>query len=103
MGWSDRRGWQDGLQRNLSRQLADLQEEVSSLGRSVARYGGQVQHEAESLGDALWHGGEMVTQQLGREAKRIGRAVRQDPLPAAVAIVALVGVVAALSLAFARK
>lgn len=103
MGWSDRNGWQDSLQRNLSRQLADLQEEVSSLGRSVARYGGQVQHDAGSLGDALWQGGETVTQQLGREARRIGKAVRQDPLPAVVAIVALVGVVAALSLAFGRK
>ncbi len=103
MDWSDKTGWPDRLQRNLSHQLSDLQKEVSSLGKSIARYGGQVQHDADSLGDALWHGGEVVTQQLGREARRIGKAVRQDPLPAVFAVVALVGVVAALSLAFARK
>ena len=38
MDWSDKTGWPDRLQRNLSHPLSDLQKEVSSLGQSIYRY-----------------------------------------------------------------
>lgn len=103
MGRFAGRRWQDEVQDRIVRQLSELQDQVSSLGQSVARRGGDIQDDVSDFGDAIWHGGELAARQIGREASRIGRAVRHDPLPAVVGVVALVGVVAALSIAFGRK
>lgn len=103
MGWLDKRGWQDDAQARLSHQLSELQKETSALARAVARYGDRFGDDAEDFGEAVWHGAEAAAKQFGRELQRVGRAVRKDPLPAVAAVVALVGVVAALSLAFGRR
>lgn len=103
MGWSARRRWQDEVQGRLAHQLSELRRDVASLGKSVAVSGGHLQHDAGDIGEALLHGGEAVARQLGQQARRVGRAIREDPMPAVVGVVAIVGVVAALSLAFGRR
>jgi len=103
MGWLARRRWQEEVQDRLTHQLAGIRRDVASLGRSVAVRGGHLQHDAGDIGEALWHGGEVVARQFGRQATRAGRALKEDPMPAVIGVVAIVGVVAALSLAFGRK
>ncbi len=103
MGWLARKSWQDEVQDRLAHQLSEIRRDVASLGKSVAVRGGHLQHDAGDIGEALWHGGEAVARQLGQQARRTGRALREDPMPAVIGVVAIVGVVAALSLAFGRK
>lgn len=103
MGLMARKTWQDDIQDSLARQLADLQREVSSLGRQVARYGGEAQNEVGDLGEALWHQGELVARQIGREATRLRRTAQEHPVPVVVGVVAIIGVLAALSLAMGRR
>lgn len=100
MGWLASRTWQDEIQERIARQLAELQHEVAALGKSVARTGGHIQEDAGDLSEALWHGGEMAAQQFSKGAVRLGRAARENPVPVVVAVVAAIGVIAALSLAF---
>lgn len=64
---------------DLARQISSLRHEV----RGAGRYGAHAVHD---VGDQLWHGGEIVARQLGRTAKKAGRAVRDDPIPAVVAV-----------------
>ena len=110
MGWLAKRRWQDEVQDRLVHQLAEIRRDVASLGKSVAVRGGHLHHDAGDIGEALWHGGESllhggeaVARQFGRQATRAGRALKEDPMPAVIGVVAIVGVVAALSLAFGRK
>jgi hypothetical protein len=103
MGWSHRRRWQDEVQERVAHQLSAIRHDVAALGKSVAVRGGHLQHDAGDIGEALWHGGEAMARQLGRQATRASRALREDPMPAVIGVVAIVGVVAALGLAFGRK
>lgn len=103
MGWFAKKRWQDEVQDRVAHQLSELRRDVSTLGTSVARYGGHLQDDAGDIGGALWHGGEAVARQLSQQARRAGRAIREDPMPAVIGVVAIVGVVAALSLAFGRR
>lgn len=92
------RHWTDALDiEELSRQLSSLRRDVAGVSRSVGRYGS---HTAHDVGDQLWHQGEVVARQLGRQAKKAGKAVKEDPVPA---IVAIAGFVLFLNLVLGRK
>lgn len=81
---SRKRHWTDAIDIDeLSRQLSSLRQDVAGVSRAVGRYGA---HAAGDIGEQLWHQGEVVAQQLGRQAIKAGKAVRQDPMPAIVAI-----------------
>lgn len=78
------RHWTDVLDlEDIARQLSSLRHDVSGVSRAVGRYGA---HTASDFGDQLWHQGEAVARQLGRQAKKAGRAVKNDPMPAVVAV-----------------
>ena len=92
------RHWTDALDiEDLSRQLSTLRHDVAGVSRAVSRYGS---HTAHDVGDQLWHQGEIVARQLGRQAKKAGKAVKEDPVPA---IVAVAGFALFLNLLLGRK
>lgn len=99
----DQRNW-------VSEARDDIGERVVSLGRNVAamsrdagrngqkmatRYGRQLQRSAGDLADGVMQGGVAVAHEVGRQAQRVGRVVRNDPLPViavAVAVACVAGV-----------
>ena len=90
--------WTDALDvEELSRQLSSLRHDVAGVSRAVGRYGS---HAAHDVGDQLWHQGEVVARKLGRQAKKAGKAVKEDPVPA---IVAVIGFGLFLNLVLGRK
>jgi len=92
------RNWTDALDiEQLSRQLAHLRHDIAGMSRSATRYGS---HTAHDVGDQLWHQGEVVARQLGKQAKKAGKAVKEDPVPA---IVAIAGFALFLNLVLGRK
>lgn len=92
------RHWTDALDlEELSRQLSSLRHDMAGVSRAVSRYGA---HTATDVGDQLWHQGEVVARQLGKQAVKAGRAVKDDPVPA---VVALAGFALFLRLVLGRK
>ena len=92
------RHWSDALDiEELSRQLSSLRHDIAGVSRSVSRYGS---HTAHDVGDQLWHQGEVVARQLGKQARMAGKAVKEDPVPA---IVAVAGFALLLNLVLGRK
>lgn len=92
------RHWSDALDlEELSRQLSSLRRDVAGVSRAVTRYGS---HTAHDVGNQLWHGGELVARQLGRQARKAGKAVKDDPVPA---IVAVAGFALLLNLLLGRR
>ena len=92
------RHWSDALDiEELSRQLSSLRHDIAGVSRSVSRYGS---HTARDVGDQLWHQGEIVARQLGKQARMAGKAVKEDPVPA---IVAVAGFALFLNLVLGRK
>ena len=92
------RHWTDALDlEEITRQLASLRHDVAGVSRAVARYGA---HTANDMGDELWHQGEVIARQLGKQAIKAGRAVKDDPVPA---VVALAGFACFLRLVLGRK
>ena len=78
------RHWTDALDlEDITRQLSHLRHDLSGISRAVSRYGA---HAASDVGDQLWHQGEVVARQLGRQAAKAGKAVKDDPVPAVVAV-----------------
>ena len=78
------RHWTDALDlEDISRQLSHLRHDVAGVSHAVSRYGA---HTASDIGDQLWHQGEVVARQLGRQAVKAGKAVKDDPVPAVVAV-----------------
>ena len=82
---------------DLAHQISSLRREVAGVTRSVGRYG---THTAHDVGDQLWHQGEIAAKLLGRQAKKAGKAVRDDPVPA---VVAVAGFALFLNLVLGRK
>jgi hypothetical protein len=82
---------------DLAHQISSLRHEVAGVSRSVGRYGS---HAAHDVGDQLWHQGEIAAKLLGRQAKKAGKAVREDPVPA---VVAVAGFALFLNLVLGRK
>lgn len=78
---------------DIARQISGLRHEM----RGASRYGA---HAAHDVGDQLWHGGEVMARQLGRTARKAGKAVRDDPVPA---VVAVAGFALFLNLVLSRK
>lgn len=90
--------WTDALDlEDLSRQLSSLRHDISGISRSVSRYGA---HTANDIGEELWHQGEIVAKQLGRQARKAGKAIKNDPVPA---VVAVAGFALFLNLLLGRK
>src|SRR5687768_9609652 len=90
--------WTDALDIDeLGRQLSSLRHDMAGVSRAVSKYGS---HTAHDVGDQLWHQGEVVAKQIGRQAKKAGRAVKNDPLPT---VVAVAGFALLLSLILGRK
>lgn len=97
------REWSDG-QDQLSHQLAGLRREVAAVSQAVQRFGTGAGRDAgnvaSNLADEAWQQGERLARDIRRQARHAGKAVREDPVPA---IVAVVGVLLALNLLFGRK
>lgn len=95
--------WQQ-TQEQLTRQVSRLAREVSAMSRTMHRMGAEIGDEAGAatadLIGATLHQGEVIAHDLGRRAKRVGKAVRKDPMPA---VVTVVGLALLLSLLFGRK
>jgi len=90
--------WTDGLDLgDITRQLASLRRDMTSMTHSATRHGS---HAAHDMGDQLWHQGEVIARQIGRTAGKAGRAVKNDPVPA---VVAVAGFALLLSLVLGRK
>lgn len=108
MAWFARRSWQGEVSDNVSHHLAALRREVMALsgdagryGHTLAdRYGPRLAHGAGEIGEALAQQGAVVARQLGRQAKRVGRAAKHDP---ATTLAAVVGVACLASLVLGRK
>jgi hypothetical protein len=78
------RHWSDALDlEDIAHQISSLRHDLAGVSHAVRRSGA---HVANDLGDQLWHQGEIVAQQLGRKAGKLGRAVKDDPVPAVVAV-----------------
>lgn len=91
-------------QEQLTRQVSRLAREVSAMSRTMQRMGAEMGSEAgaataDLFGSTL-HQGEVLARDLGKQAQRVGKAVRKDPLPA---VVTLVGLALLLSLLFGRR
>ena len=63
----------------------------------MSRYGA---HTPNDIGEELWHQGEIVAKQLGRQARKAGKAIKNDPVPA---VVAVAGFALFLNLLLGRK
>jgi ElaB/YqjD/DUF883 family membrane-anchored ribosome-binding protein len=93
MAFFQEKSWQEHAEEKIARQLSHLREEVDALTHSLQRMsrhvGKDAGHAANDLLDQAWHQGEVVAQQLGKQAVRTGRAVRKDPVPIIVAVAGL--------------
>jgi hypothetical protein len=74
----------------LGSSIAALRKDLAGLTRSFGSYGGHrlddLQHGASDLARELQHQAPIVAREVGRYASTAGRAVRNDPLPAIVAL-----------------
>lgn len=99
-----RSNWQHDAEEQLSQQVSRLGRDVAEISRAVQRFGADARHEAGTVAADLageaWHQGEIVARGLGRRARRAGKAVREDPVPA---IVAVAGFMLLLNLLLGRK
>ena len=78
------RHWTDALDlEDITRQISHLRHDMAGVSRAVSRYGA---HTANDIGDQLWHQGEVVARQVGKQAVKAGKAVKDDPVPAVVAV-----------------
>lgn len=98
------RKWQDEAQDHLAHQLSGLSREVATIARAVQRFSAEAGHDAGhvagNLVDEAWHQGERLAHGVRRQARHAGKAVREDPVPA---IVAVAGLLLVLSLVLGRK
>jgi hypothetical protein len=72
----------------LAHRVADLQRELRWLGPALHDYRRDLGHGARDVGEVIVHQGARLARRVGRDAKRAGRAVRQDPVPALAMAVA---------------
>jgi hypothetical protein len=89
---------------NLAQQIAALRKQVDQISHSVHDYGDNslddMQHNAVALAREVRHQGQVVARQVGRQANVAGEAVRDNPVPVAIAL----GTIALLSaLIFTRR
>lgn len=90
---SDIAAWTHHAEDRLSRQIASLGKEASSIAETLSRYGARAGNKAghfiHDVADEAAHGTAVVAHRAGRQAVRAGRAVSKDPLPAVVAVAGL--------------
>lgn len=83
----------EGAQDRFGRQFASLARDARHLSESLARYTDSTRndlgHIAHDFADQAWHQGAVAARVLGKQARKAGKAVRKDPVPAAVALVGL--------------
>ena len=94
----------EAISENLSKQIAILRKQVDQLSHSVHDYGDNsfddIQHNAVALAREVRHQGRAVARQVGRQANVAGEAVRENPVPVAIAL----GTIALLSaMIFSRR
>jgi hypothetical protein len=71
----------------MERQLAHLRHELASVSGAVQHLAAPIGHRAAEAGDRLLQQGSVVAHQVGRQALRAGKAVKKDPVPAAVGLI----------------
>lgn len=83
----------DDTQDRFGRQFAGLSRDARHLSDALSRYTDSTRHDlghvAHDLADEAWHQGRIAARVLGKQAWKAGKAVRKDPVPAAVAVVGL--------------
>jgi hypothetical protein len=100
MAFFRKRTWQEELHDRLAHQMSQLRREVDGLGHRAGRYGSHLHDDADDFADVLWRGGRVAARQIGRQASKAGRAVKEDPVPAMVAVA---GFALFLNLVLSRK
>ncbi|WP_417308936.1 hypothetical protein [Devosia sp.] len=85
--------WTQQAEDRLSRQIANLGQEASSIAETLGRYSARAGHNAghfiHDVAEDAAHGTAVVASRAGRQAARAGRAVGKDPLPAVAAVAGL--------------
>jgi len=75
---------------NLSRQIAALRKEISSISDAVSEYSGPTfddfQHNAAAIAKEVRQQGQVVARQVSRQATYAGKAVQENPVPVLVAL-----------------
>lgn len=100
MGMLQKHDWRDVAPNDILHHLSQLRREVMALSGNAGRYGHQLQDGVGELGEALVHQGAEVARQVGRQAKKVGRAVQRDPVPT---VVVVFGLLCVASLVLGRK
>jgi hypothetical protein len=96
-------------QHRLNRQIGSLAREAGQISELLSRFSSRAQRDAghyahdvgraaHELADEAWQQGAVAARVLGKQALRAGKAVRNDPIPA---VVAVAGLACLLSLALA--
>lgn len=100
----DARHFSRDVEDRMTRQLSHLSHEVGSISQALRRLGGETRHEAGHLAhefaDQAWQQGAIAAKLLGKQARKAGKAVREDPVPS---IVAVAGFALFLNLVLGRK
>lgn len=86
MAMFSQRDWRDELSDDVLHHLSRLRREVLALSGDAGR---SLQHGAHDLGGALAATGGVLARRLTREARRAGKAVQRDPVPALAGAIAL--------------
>lgn len=80
-------------QDQLGRQIASLSRDAAHISDALRRFGSgagrDASHFAHHLADGALHQGAYAAKLLGRQARKAGRAVGKDPVPAMVAVAGL--------------
>ncbi len=80
----------DGASDRFGRQFASLARDASQLSDVLNRYTRGARHDlshyAHDLADEAMRQGVATARVLGKQARRVGKAVRRDPVPTVVAI-----------------
>lgn len=97
----------DDAQDNFGRQFSSLARDASQLSKALNRYSAGARHDvshlAHDLADGALHQGAVAARVLGRQARNAGRAVRNDPVPAVVAVAGLACLVSLVLASGARR
>ncbi len=97
----------DDAQDRFGRQFAGLARDMRHFSDSLSRYADNTRHDighvAHDFVDEAWEQGRVAAHALGKQARKAGRAVRRDPVPAAVALIGLACLVSLVATSTHRR
>ncbi len=100
----DFQGMTEHAQKQLGRQVQELLRDAAHISATLGRFGADagngVGQMALEVADEAIHKGAKAARIVGRQAWRTGKAVREDPMPA---VMAVIGVACLLNLVLSRS